>query len=371
MIQNQMKKRIAIIGAKGLPAQDGISRVVEEYISYITDEYNFTIFCTAAYTHRHSGYYDGYEEVVLSAIKNKRLNTLWYYIKAVWIILFCRNFDMIHFHHCDSAFLFPLVRLKYHKRILVTTHGAFTKLNDKWKKYRFYFYLQYRVFLKMAPNLTAVSNNESIKTRLIINRESEYIPNGINPEVMISGEEIPTGYVFFAAGRIMEVKGLDTMLYALIKMNYKGKVLVAGDITYAPQDFRNKIQELSKRLDIKFLGMIKEKARLFNYIRCARLFIFPSVAETMSMQLLEVASLKVPIIASDIKENTDVFSSDEILFFKTSNADDLAEKIKFALSNEGIMSVKAELAYKTLLQKYTWEEISKHYARVYDKILNL
>ena len=68
-----MKKRIAIVGAKGLPARDGISRVVECYIPYLTDKYDITVYCTAAYTPRKSGDYDGYHEIVLSAIHNIRL----------------------------------------------------------------------------------------------------------------------------------------------------------------------------------------------------------------------------------------------------------------------------------------------------------
>lgn len=363
------KKKIAIIGAKGLPAQDGISRVVEEYITHLVDKYDFTVFCTAHYTSRQSGFYNGYEEVVLSSINNKRLNTLWYYIKAVWIILFRRKFDLVHFHHCDSAFLFPIVKIKYGKRLLVTTHGAFTKLNDKWKKFKFYFYLQYRVFLRSAPFLTAVSKQEAIKTKRYINKDSVYIPNGINADAILADGITVKDYILFAAGRIMALKGLDTMLEALIKAEYKGKVLIAGDITCAPNEFKNKIDALVSKLDVNFLGMIKDKSILFRYIKNSKLFIFPSTAETMSMQLLEVASLKVPVIASDIKENTDIFSENEMTFFKTSNPNDLALKIKNVLSNYQLAQNKAENAYESLLKSFTWSSIAIEYKKIYDLIL--
>ena len=90
-------------------------------------------------------------------------------------------------------------------------------------------------------------------------------------------------------------------------------------------------------MNIEFMGLIREKEKLFKYIRNARLFVFPSYSENMSIMLLEAASLKVPVICSDIPENKTVFNEKEVLFFKSENEDDLAEKLKYALANSRIM----------------------------------
>jgi len=364
-----MKKKIAIIGAKGLPGIDGISCVVENYIKYLTDIFDFTIFCSEEYTDRKSGKYDGYEEIVLKKIKNIRLNTLWYYIKSTWIILFTKHFDLIHFHHCDSAFLFPIIRIKYGKRLVVTTHGAFTKINDKWKNYKIYFIIQYHFFLRFSPYITSVSKNEQLKTKLFLKRDSKFISNGINIKVKVSDENVGNNYIFFSAGRIIEIKCLDVLLKALHQIDYKGLVKVAGDISKSSEKYKRTINELSKNLNIEFLGMIKEKSLLYKYLKSAILFIFPSNAETMSIQLLEAVSLKVPIIASDIVENTDLLEPDEVLFFKTDDSINLAQKILFALSNIEELKLRAEKAYKKLESKYTWEIIAESYCQVYYDIL--
>lgn len=366
-----MKKRIAIIGAKGLPANDGISRVVECYIPYLTNDFDITVFCTAEFTNRKSGHYDGYEEVVLSSIKNVRLNTLWYYIKAVWIILLCRRFDLIHFHHCDSAFLYPLVRLKYGKRLLVTTHGAFHEhLNDKWKKYEWYFKLQYNHFLKSASYITGVSLNEKRKGEPIVGKEIQYIPNGINVNETISTQDIGTDYIFFAAGRIMEIKGLDLLLEACHRLNYTGKIKVAGNLDFTPADYKGRIMNLSRGLDVEYLGMIKDKSLLLKYLHDCLLFVFPSRVEALSMQLLEGISMKAHTIASDITANTDVFSSEEMLFFHSDDVDDLVTKIQLALSSPEDMKHYADKAYESLLKNYTWDNIASKYAALYNEILN-
>ncbi len=365
-----MKKRIAIIGAKGLPANDGISRVVECYIPYLTGEYDITVFCTSTFTDRRSGRYDGYEEVVLSSIRNVRLNTLWYYIKAVWIILFRRSFDLVHFHHCDAAFLFPLVRLKYGRRLLVTTHGAFhDHLNDKWKKYEWYFKLQYNVFLKSASYITGVSLNEKRKGEPIIGKEIQYIPNGINVDEAVSPSDVGSGYIFFAAGRIMEIKGLDLLLEACHRLRFPSKIKVAGSLDFTPEEYRKKLTALSEGLDVEYLGMIKDKSLLLKYLKDCLLFVFPSRIEALSMQLLEGISMKAHTVASDITANTDVFSSDEMLFFRSDDAADLCAKISLALSSPALMADYADKAYDSLLKNYTWDIIARQYSTLYNQIL--
>ena len=363
-----MKKRIAIVGAKGLPARDGISRVVECYIPYLTDKYDITVYCTAAYTPRKSGDYDGYHEIVLSAIHNIRLNTLWYYIKACMHILFCAKYDIIHFHHCDSAFLYPLLKLKYGRRLLVTTHGAFhDQLNDKWKKYAWYFKLQYNYFLKCANYITGVSKEEKRKGEKILRKSIRYIPNGINCDETVATTDVGRDYIFFAAGRIMEIKGLDLLLTVCHQLGYKGKIRVAGDMSLTPAPYKEQILKQAKGLDVEFLGMISDKKLLLKYLRDYLLFVFPSRVEALSMQLLEGISMKAPTIASDIRANTDVFSDSEMLFFKSEDAGDLCTKINYALSHPDQMTTYCEAAYARLLKNYTWDIIARQYDDEYVK----
>ena len=366
-----MKKKIAIIGAKGLPAKDGISRVVECYIPYLTAKYDITIYCTEAYAKRASGDYNGYHEIVLKSIHNTRLNSLWYYIKACIHALFCAKYDLIHFHHCDSAFLYPLLKLKYGDHIMVTTHGAFhDKLNDKWKKYEWYFKLQYNYFLKTVNHSTSVSKEEKRKGEKIIGKPIVYIPNGINISEPVSPQIVGQNYIFFAAGRIMEIKGLDLLLDACNQLKYQGVIKVAGDMTMTPASYKTKIMEKAKGLNVEFLGMIHDKSLLLKYLQNSALFVFPSRVEALSMQLLEGVSMKAHTIASDIKANTDVFSSEEMLFFHTENVKDLQEKIMFAMSHPTTMDALSTKAIETLKEKYSWDIIAKQYDEQYEQILN-
>jgi glycosyltransferase involved in cell wall biosynthesis len=166
----------------------------------------------------------------------------------------------------------------------------------------------------------------------------------------------------------MKTKGLEILLCALKKINMKYKLLIAGDIEQT-KDYKKEILALSKNLNVEYLGLIKDKNQLFNYIRHSKLFIFPSSIEAMSMMLLEAASQKAPIICSDINANKAIFNEDQVLFFKVDDSTDLANKIKWALDNKSEMQKKADRAFEELRLKYQWKNIAKEYDRLYHKLL--
>ncbi|NHZ84752.1 MAG: glycosyltransferase, partial [Planctomycetia bacterium] len=117
------------------------------------------------------------------------------------------------------------------------------------------------------------------------------------------------------------------------------------------------------------LGLVKDKNELLNYIRSSKLFIYPSERESMSMMLLEAASVKTPIICSDIIENKDIFSEDEVLFFSLEKKYDLDKNITWALENYDIMKNKAENAYSHIVRTNNWDDIKNEYKMIYDSLM--
>jgi len=89
----------------------------------------------------------------------------------------------------------------------------------------------------------------------------------------------------------------------------------------------------------------------------------------MSMMLLEVASMKPPLICSDIQENLAVFNDQEVLFFKTDDPDNLAEKIDWSLGHPEFMEQLALKAYDRVKKAYQWSKIADEYDRLYKNIL--
>lgn len=362
-----MFKNIAVIGLKGLPSFGGAASVGEAIISELKNEYIFTVYSTSSHTIVSTGNYNGFKQIVFKKIPFKKLNTLYYYIISSLHALIFGKYDLIHLHHRDAAFLIPLLRLKY--KVIVTTHNSFV-VTDKWKKYNWFFQINERYFLRFANIVTSVSRNEQRKFKKNIKLDVIYIPNGINTNINlnITKTEFNNNYIFFGAGRIIRTKGLHVFLNALQNIKYNGKIIVAGDINQNLK-YKAEIMELSKNLDVEFVGLIKDKFSLYKIIKGSKLFVYPSYIEAMSMMLLEGASLKVPIICADIIENKDIFDENEVLFFKTNDFIDLSEKILYAFNNYDEMLKKAELAYRKLENEYNWSKISKEYSNLYKSLL--
>lgn len=107
---------------------------------------------------------------------------------------------------------------------------------------------------------------------------------------------------------------------------------------------------------------------MLGVIKNAKLFIFPSTVEATPIMLLEVASLGIRIICSDIPENVSVLE-DNTSYFSSGDEKNLGEKIEFCLENYDEVIKNAERTRKWVLKKYNWKPIAKEYKNLYNFIL--
>ena len=269
--------------------------------------------------------------------------------------------------HIDGAFILPLLRRKY--PVMVTSHAR-PQESEKWGLIaRTLFNRNEKTVMHRASIFTVVSLKLRDYYKKSYGREVYYIPNGVN--IQDNGPVTESGNhrnLVFAAGRIIPLKGCHTMLKALIKLNYPGPVKIIGNIDQMPY-YKKELQELAMDLDVEFMGLIREKTRLLDIIRDAKFFIFPSYNENMSIMLLEAASVRTPIVCSDIPENKVIFSEEEVLYFRSEDHHDLADKIEWSISNPDLMDKNSIKAYEKVLAAFTYEKISLEYKKLFDALL--
>ena len=366
--KHNKKPRIGVIGLKGFPAFGGSARAGENMMHFLKDEFDFVVFNTETHTQRKTGIYNGIEQIVYPEFFIGPLNTFYYYLRSAFHCLIKGNFDVIHVFHVDASFIIPLLRLRFR---VVSGHRARPQFAAKWNwAVRQYFRFMEWLFFKMpADVLTSVSRPVCELFQPHTKRKVLFIPNGI---VFDDNQNLPSvpekDYVLFASGRIMATKGVHLMLEALIKLNYKGRILIIGNRNHS-SEYSEKLESLAQSLDVLFLDIIKDKKLLMAYLKNAKMFVFPSFHEGMSNMLLEAASAQVPLICSDIPENLQVFEDSETFFFKTGDSDDLAIKIKRVLDNEVVARSVAEKAYQRLKEDYNWETLSRRYAYIYNWLI--
>lgn len=359
------KPRVAVIGLKGLPSFGGAARVGESVIEELKNDYQFTVYSTSSHASI-EGDLGEYDQLVFKQLPNRKLNSFYYYFVSSLHALFFGRYDLVHLHHVDGGFMIPFLRLRY--KVIGTSHGRPQEL-DKWKSVRWFFIIAERLFLWSSSIVTVVAKPLQETYKSEFNFEADYIPNGIHLDNEIDeGKPYGDDYLLFAAGRIMEIKGCHTFLEALRELDYKGKALVVGNMNQT-KGYEQRIRDLADGLNVEFLPLIKEKPILYSLVKNAKLFVFPSLVENMSIMMLEVATMRTPLICSDIPQNKAVFGDDETLFFKTSDSKDLAQKITFALEKPDVMQQKVEQAYKKLIAEYSWQSIAAKYSAHYQSLL--
>ncbi len=368
------KKRLAIFGVKYFPSQGGTSRVAESIIRELKDKYDITIYCYK--DPKASSLMNNVTVIQIPRIPFGAIGVFLYFAICCLHLIFSRRYDLIHVHKTDAAFFIPILRLI--SKVIATSHEA-PYIRDKWNGIeKAYFKWMERVFVKSGVMLTSVSKPLSEYYNKTYGTQVRYVPNGVElndtrdpegAEQILEQFNIKDGYLFFAAKRIMSTKGCHTFLEAMRKINYKGTIVIAGQPSHSSH-YMKKLEELSAGLDVKFVGFVKGIPKLMSMIEKARLFIFPSEIEGLSIMLLEVGSTgKTPLICSDIPENTQVFSDDHVLFFRDKNADDLAEKFQWAEKNMDLMLEKAQLARKHIIEEYSSEAFANKYDSLYQELI--
>jgi glycosyltransferase involved in cell wall biosynthesis len=363
------KPKIAVIGLKGLPAYGGAAAVGENIIRQLKDAYDFTVLSTSSHTAMQTGPVDGIRQIAFKNHGKNSLNTLIYYIKCLFHCTI-HNYDLIHLHHAESGFITPFLRLKY--KVVVTFHGIYNYEDPKFSGlHNWFFRFSEKLNVRFASEVVSVSKPDQAFIMAKYGKEIQYIPNGIAigpEEARFLSEKYPKDYILFAAGRIYQIKGLHLLLLAVKQNGLISEIKIAGDLDQI-LDYKLEIETLAVGLNTNYLGLIKDKAELKRIVSEAKLFVFPSLTEAMSMMLLEVVSMKTPVIASDIPSNKAIFTDEEVLFFTNNDVNDLARKLRYAIDNPASMAQKAELAFTKLTNSYTWNLISEHYKTIYDKYL--
>jgi glycosyltransferase involved in cell wall biosynthesis len=362
------KPSIGVIGLKGLPAFGGAATAGENIINRLKNDFDFVVYAVSS--HIQPGFIpQGFRQKVFKSVPFHKLNIFLYYVRSAFHALFAENFSLIHLHHIDGAFILPLLRLKY--KVISTAHAR-TFENGKWSGFiNLVLKGNEQIFLHLSNCVTSVGKPLQETYQGMVRKQIRYIPNGIGVSMSEDRADIDDmpGYLLFSAGRIIPLKGLHFLIKAMHRLNSKEKLIVIGDLNQIPQ-YKKDIEKLAEGLNIEFKGMIRDKSALFRYIRHAQLFVFPSVSETMSIMLLEAASLNVPVLCSDIKANQAVFSEKDVLYFKSESEDDLTEKLIWAMNNPALMRGKSEMAINKLKTSYNWDNIVLQYYDVYKEFLN-
>jgi len=364
--------KIAYIGIKGLPARAGADRVVEAIVQRLAPRHELTVYCSPAAVPPEAGF-PGVELMRMPALPGKHLHAPSLFLASALHALTRRHFDLVHVHNVEACFVLPLLKARY--RVMATSHGQ-AYARDKWgRAAKTLIRVADWPYIRLADCVTSVSKPLADYYQGCYHRSVHYIPNGVSlqegdidltaaRDLLGSLEVRPGEYVLFAAGRIIPTKGAHLLLEAFGSLDTELRLLVVGDASHLPA-YREKLHQLADPR-AAFVPPL-DRNELLGLVRLARLFVFPSTVEAMSMMLLEAASVGTPLVSSDISPNRAILPQ-QALFFRSGDADDLREKLEWALGHPDEMGQMGSGAREWVMSNYHWDAIVDRYEQLYRRV---
>lgn len=371
-----MTKKIAFFGTKSFPSRGGSDRVAESIIRHLKDHYRFSVYC-----YRNpdaANHMEGVETVQFREWLPGAPGSFIYFFLSALHLLFRRDIDLVHMHKTDPAFFLPILKLRYP---VISTSQEAPYRRDKWNGVaKAYFRMAERMYIRWSDIATCIAEPLTSYYNDRYGSSVRFIPNGINPPdpreydhgraagYLPAGASMDKPFLLFSARRLMSTKGTHTMLEALHRVGYRNQVFIAGEI-HEQDPYFQRLSKLAEGLNVHFLGFVHPLNTLLALVEKCELFVFPSENEGMSLMLLEASSVGKPIVASDIPENRQVFREDEVLYFRVSDVDDLAQKITWALDHPEEMSVRAVRCRERVLRDFVMSRISRQFQEGYEQLL--
>ncbi len=372
------KFRVAMIGQKRIPSREGgVEVVVNELATrlaekgYSVDAYNRSGYHVSGKEFDTSGkrgkYYKGIRIIVVPTFRNGKLNAIIYSFLATLRALFGK-YDVIHYHAEGPCAMLWIPKI-FGIRTVATIHGLDWQ-RAKWGRFAS-FVLKFgeEMAAKYADEVIVLSKNVQKYFKQTYNRDTHYIPNGINMPVPRPVKLIKEkyglekdGYVLFLA-RLVPEKGLHYLIEAYGQILTDKKLVIAGGSSHSVE-YIEKIKGMAQKDKRILMTDFVQGEVLEELYSNAYLFVLPSDVEGMAISLLEAMSYGNCCLVSDIAENLEVVG-DRAVSFKKGSVPDLKKNLEFLLDHGEEVGNYKNGVQDYICSKYNWEDVLKRTCMLY------
>lgn len=360
-----MVKKVAYIGAKGVPANfpgmggidNGVEKTAKELVKM---GYQVTVFVRSWATPKDLIKYCGVNLIHLPSLQGKNTDTFTHSFLSSLYVCF-HPFDIVCYRAVGSAFFSWLPRL-FGRTVITTIHSRDWD-RDKWGSFGKWFLLICEKISISSSNIIVVVSKTLKKRYSHLNKPVIVIPNGIDKYIKSKTNLITSKYSLDAnsyllyMGRFVPEKRIEWLIKAYKLLKPKLKLVLVGGINDRDKYYLMLKKLVSNDKQIIFLNYVFgcRKAELLS--QC-RLIILPSKLEGCSNIILDAIQYKQAILAADIPENKELIN-DEYFLFKARRFDDFCAKLKLLIN-------RPKKVYQPKNIKFlTWKAVAQQYAELF------
>jgi glycosyltransferase involved in cell wall biosynthesis len=361
--------KIAFIGQKGIPAQNGgVDRHVENLAMFLAKKgEEIIVYNRQGYLPEKINKWEGVTLIHLPYINQKNLAAITHSFLAT-IDAMRLKVDVIHYHGIGPCLLAWIPRVFAPKIKVIATLHSFDYGNEKWSAFA-------KFMLKRGEKSMSHNAHQIIVLTDLMHdyflqkygRETTIIPNGAYIENSYDSNNLvgfglkPKKYLV-SVSRIIKLKGIQYLITALKELpTYDIKLAIVGD-----GEYREELEKLAGN-DPRIVFTGNQSGEVLNQLYSkAKYFIQSSEMEGLSISLLEAMAHGLPCIVSDISANQEA-TGETALYFRQKDKDDLRNKLIYAFEHEDKMAELGVKAKERAISLFNWEKISEDTIKIYQK----
>jgi len=241
------------------------------------------------------------------------------------------------------------------------------------KKFSHYFrtmvlYLSQNV---VANSVAGLKANKIHRGKLLYNgieqKFMDPLPNREETRQLLT--EIPEKTpLLISVANLVPYKDYISVLQALNQLkneNYVFHYLILGEGPMR-KEIENTIHAYDLSKHIRIVGHIEDVA---DYLKVSDIFIHSSQGEGCSNAILEAMAAALPIIASNTGGTSEIVTSEIGFLFEYKNAQQLAQQVKFLLTNKSKAKQMGEKSFKMINGRFTVDLMMKNYYKIIYQVI--
>ena len=220
---------------------------------------------------------------------------------------------------------------------------------------------------------TVVCLNEGYKKQLLSRYKAKssimVIPNGVNIDTFLQKNNSTGVKTIGMAARLTSTKEHKILLHAFSKVlirypNLKLKIAGDGPLKSQLLDYAT---NLNINESVDFVGLLKE-SEMIDFYQGLDLYVHATKSETLSTSILQAMAAALPVITSDIVNNTYLIEQGKDgLLYVQGDTDNLVSQITFCITEYDSVKKYGILAQDKVISQYSNQTMSRSYQNILRK----
>ncbi len=289
------------------------------------------------------------------------------------------NYDIIHCHSPIGGVITRLAARKARNKgtkVIYTAHGFHFFKGASIINWLVFFPIEWILSFLTDALITINQEDYKLALKMMHAKVIEYIPGiGVDvqkfSELAVNREKkreeigVPSNcFLLFSVGELNKNKNHMVIIETIAKLNNDMIHYCIAGQGPLEEKLKEKVVELNIINQVHFLGFRTDVAELY---KIADIFCFPSYREGLSVSLMEAMSAGLPVVASNIRGNTDLIEFSGGYLCNPNNQTEFEDYIAKLINHRELRSSMGKFNQKNI-GRFSFENIDNAMIKIYTSI---